>query len=151
MVSHDSLSVSQIVPSLKQKTNERILMLIVVVGSSRNSCVASLLAALESVPFGDVLGLEASSAPDTEIKLSGNRETALVYSFDTLTLEPLTSEDCRKLLRPLVKHLPKSECGRCKHNPVNTLHRQEDRRLLVPSGRSSTWVVNYKNRQFFRQ
>ncbi len=126
-------------------------MLIVVVGSSRNSCVASLLAALESVPFGEILALEATSAPDAEIKLHGNKEIALVYSFDTLTLEPLTSDDCRKLIRPLAKHLPKSECGRCQHNPINTLHRRNDRRLLVPSGRSSTWVVNYKNRQFFRQ
>jgi hypothetical protein len=126
-------------------------MLIATVGSSRNSCVASLLVALKSVPFGEVLALEVTSAPDAEIKLHGKVETALVYSFDTLTLEPLTAEDCQKLLQPFVKRLRKKEYT-CHDRNFPTRRPCDDRRrLLVPSSRKSTWVMSQRSSWVFRQ
>jgi len=126
-------------------------MMIVIVDLSRDKCIASLVEALESVPFGEILRLEASSAPDTVIEFRGKRETALVYSFDALTLDPLTGEDCRKLLLPLRKHLPKPECNQHERNSHALQPRHDRRRFLIPSSRNTTFVISQRNSWVFRK
>lgn len=125
-------------------------MLIVIVGPSHNSCITRLVSELQSKDLGDVLVFDASHARTSKIELLGNEETAVVYSLEESTPEPLTSAERLKLLRPVVKHLPKPECDRYEQDPRHAPRHHGAQHLLVPSRRTSTWIVSPKNRQFFR-
>ena len=134
-----------------QKTNnERITMLIAIIGSSRDYCVEMLVRELQKLKLGDVLVVGAQSVSTSSISLLGNEEMALVYSVERLTHESLTAEDCHKLLKPLARHICAQKHPRSGPEvPMPPRHSRQ--RFLVPSGRISARVIRHRNSWVFRQ
>jgi hypothetical protein len=125
-------------------------MLIAIIGPSRNKCIGRLVRELRSRNLSDVLVLDAQSALASKIELLGNEETAIVYSVESLTPEPLSPKDCLDLLKPLARHLHATKHpGSGPAVPMPPCHSRQ--RFLVPSGRTSTRVIRHRNSWVFRQ
>ena len=123
-------------------------MLVGILASSRKSCIG-LVAALQHAKLGYALQF-AQQVPGRRVETSGGREIAIVYSIEESTPEPLTPQDCLKLLKPLARELvpPKSV-----EPPPPHYHnsRTSGQHHTDSPGRTPTRIrITGNNRQFFR-